>query len=209
MNDVYGPIFQVSEAEAADAELGDEHAGKLSDRFVFDVHTHLLKDDTRLQYFVDLRTETGKRGYNPELAQHQQTLDVKFPIYVKEVFLDSDTKTAVLSGAPSDIPQDWMLSNDAIREACDRVNRFAGGRRMLHRFRARRPGRRTGLTPLGISSKLASGRSRGCSSWVPVNVISICDSTQSAGDDPACPVRRLALKNVVASTMQLHLREGE
>ena len=47
--------------------------GSLSDQFVFDVHTHFLKDDTRLQYFVDLRTETGKRGYDPELASRSQT----------------------------------------------------------------------------------------------------------------------------------------
>ncbi|MGC1885790.1 MAG: amidohydrolase family protein [Stellaceae bacterium] len=135
MNDVYGPIFKVSEAEAADAELGDEHAGQLSDQFVFDVHTHFLKDDTRLQYFVDLRTDTGKRGYNPELEKHRQTFnDVKFPNYVKEMFLDSDTKVAVLSGAPSDLPEDWMLGNDAIRDACDRVNTFAGSRRMLGHF---------------------------------------------------------------------------
>jgi predicted TIM-barrel fold metal-dependent hydrolase len=135
MNDIYGPIFRVSEAEAADAELGDEHAGRLSDQYVFDVHTHFLRDDTRLDLFVDLRTDTGKRGYNPELAKHTQTReDVKFATYVKEVFLDSDTKVAVLSGAPSDIPRDWFLGNDAIREACDRVNRFAGSRRMLPHF---------------------------------------------------------------------------
>ena len=42
---------------------------------------------------------------------------MKFPKYLKEIFLDSDTKVAVLSGAPSDIPEDWMLSNDAIRDA--------------------------------------------------------------------------------------------
>ena len=113
MNDVYGPIFKVSEAEAADAELGDEHAGKLSDQYVFDCHTHFLKDDTRLQYFVDLRTDTGKRGYNSALEDHEQTFkDVRFPNYVKELFLDSDTKVAVLSGAPSDLLQDWMLSMD-------------------------------------------------------------------------------------------------
>ncbi|MBV8093093.1 MAG: amidohydrolase family protein [Acetobacteraceae bacterium] len=94
-----------------------------------------MKDATRLQYFVDLRTDTGKRGYNPALEAHKQTFkDVRFPTYVKEMFLDSDTKVAVLSGAPSDLPQDWMLSNDAIREACDRVNSFAGSRRMLGHF---------------------------------------------------------------------------
>jgi uncharacterized protein len=135
MNEVYGPIFKVSEAEAADTELGDEHAGKLSDQYVFDCHTHFLKDDTRLQNFVDLRTDTGRRGYNPALEDHEQTFkDVRFPNYVKELFLDSDTKVAVLSGAPSDLPQDWMLSNDAIRDACDRVNGFAGSQRMLGHF---------------------------------------------------------------------------
>jgi uncharacterized protein len=135
MNDVYGAIFEVSEAEAADPELGDEHAGRLSNQFVFDVHTHFLRDDTRLQSFVDLRAETGRLGYNPALATHKQTLeDVKFPTYIKEMFLDSDTKLAVLSGAPSDIPRDWMLSNDSIRHACDRVNQFAGSQRMLSHF---------------------------------------------------------------------------
>ena len=127
MNEVYGAVFQVSEAEAADPELGDEHARQLSDQFVVDVHTHFLRDDTRLQTFVDMRTDTGRRGYNPELTRHAQTFeDVKFPTYVKEMFLDSDTKIAVLSGAPSDVPRDWMLSNDTIRHACDRVNKFAG-----------------------------------------------------------------------------------
>ncbi len=131
MNDVYGPIFRVSEAEAADAELGDEHAGQLSSQFVFDVHTHFLKDDTRLQYFVDLRTDTGKRGYNPALEKHRQTFeDVKFPTYVKEIFLDSDTKIAVISAAPPRIsPDDWLLTNDAdAAMRCDRVNKALPGR---------------------------------------------------------------------------------
>jgi hypothetical protein len=135
MNEVYGSVFQVSDAEAADSELGDEHAGRLSNQFVMDVHTHFLRDDTRLHGFVDLRAETGRLGYNPALARHPQTFeDVKFSTYVKEMFLDSDTKIAVLSGAPSDIPRDWMLSNDSIRDACDRVNQFAGSQRMLSHF---------------------------------------------------------------------------
>jgi uncharacterized protein len=104
-------------------EIGDEHAGKLSNQFAFDCHTHFLKDDMRLLYFVDLRTDTGKRGYNPALEDHKQSFkDVRFPTYVKEMFFDSATKVAVLLGAPSDLPQDWMPSNEAIRDARDRVN---------------------------------------------------------------------------------------
>ena len=29
--------------------------------------------------------------------------------YIKEIFLDSDTKVACISGAPSEVPEDWCL----------------------------------------------------------------------------------------------------
>jgi hypothetical protein len=42
----------------------------------------------------------------PDKPKQRQTFkDVKFPNYSKEIFLDSDIKGAVLSGAPSDIPR--------------------------------------------------------------------------------------------------------
>jgi uncharacterized protein len=135
MNEVYGRVFDVTPAETASPEMADERARAFANQFVLDIHTHFLKEDTRLQYFVDLRTDTGKRRYNPELAKHPQTLnDVKFPTYIKEIYLDSDTKAAMLSGAPSDIVEDWFLSNDRIAQAREQINRFAGSRRMLSHF---------------------------------------------------------------------------
>src|SRR5918994_1741742 len=51
------------------------------------------------------RESVGKAGWNPTLAGKPQTLeDLKFANYVKEIFLDSDTKFAGLSGAPFDLP---------------------------------------------------------------------------------------------------------
>jgi len=47
------------------------------------------------------------------------------------VFLDSDTKVALLSGSPSEVPQDWFLTNEMKAEARARVNKDAGSRRML------------------------------------------------------------------------------
>src|SRR5262245_32072558 len=44
---------------------------------------------------------------------------------------DSDTRLALLSGAPFDDPSWWLLSNEQIVKARDMVNDFAGSRRLL------------------------------------------------------------------------------
>jgi predicted TIM-barrel fold metal-dependent hydrolase len=132
MNDIYGRLYAVSRAEAATPEMADERAKELSKQFIMDMHTHFLRDDTRLEGFVRAREAVGKAGWNPTLVGKPQTLeDLKFANYVKEVFLDSDTKVACLSGAPSDIPADWFLTNEMKAEARARVNTEAGSRRML------------------------------------------------------------------------------
>jgi len=82
--------------------------------------------------FVRQREAVGKAGWNPALRGKEQTIeDLKFANYYKEVYLDSDTKVAPISGAPSEIPQDWFLTNEMKAEARARVNREAGSRRML------------------------------------------------------------------------------
>jgi predicted TIM-barrel fold metal-dependent hydrolase len=132
MNRVYGAIFDVTAAEAASPELASERAQALAGQFVFDVHTHFLRDDTRLVNFVKVREWAARRGYNPELLNQTQTIEhLKFGNYVKEMFLDSDTKIALLSGAPSDIPTDWFLTNQMKADARDKVNRFAGSKRLF------------------------------------------------------------------------------
>ena len=132
MNDVYGRLFDVSRAEAADKVMAAERAKALKDQFIMDCHTHFLRDDTRIKTFVLQRQAVGKAGWNPALAGKEQTIeDLKFANYFKEVFLDSDTKVALLSGAPSDVPEDWFLTNEMKAEARARVNREAGSRRML------------------------------------------------------------------------------
>jgi hypothetical protein len=81
---------------------------------------------------VRLREWTGRVGFNPDLAKEPQTLEhLKFGNYVKEMFLDSDTKVALLSGAPSDIPTDWFLTNEMKADARRKLNAFTGSRRLL------------------------------------------------------------------------------
>src|SRR5215470_11088016 len=124
MNEVYGTLYDVSAAEAQTPEMAKERADALAKQFVMDCHTHFLRDDTRIKTFVLQRQAVGKAGWNPALAGKEQTIeDLKFANYYKEVFLDSDTKVALISGAPSDIAQDWFLTNEMKADARARVNR--------------------------------------------------------------------------------------
>jgi predicted TIM-barrel fold metal-dependent hydrolase len=132
MNEVYGPLFGVSPAEARSVDLAQARADGLKDQFVMDVHTHFLRDDTRLVGFARMREAVGKAGWNPELAGKPQTVDdLKYPTWFKEIYLDSDTKVALISGSPSEIPEDWFLTNDMKRDARTKVNQWAGSRRLL------------------------------------------------------------------------------
>jgi predicted TIM-barrel fold metal-dependent hydrolase len=132
MNQVYGNLFAATEAEAATPELADARADALKNQFIMDMHTHFLRDDTRLTGFVHMREAVGKAGWNPDLAGKPQTIeDLKFGNYFKEIYLDSDTKVALISSAPSDIPQDWFLTNEMMAATRERVNAKAGSKRMF------------------------------------------------------------------------------
>lgn len=143
MNDVYGPLFSASRAEAATPAMAQERADGLKDQFIMDMHTHFLRDDTRLMNFVRLRDAVGKAGWNKALAEKEQTIeDLKFANYFKEIYLDSDTKIALISSAPSEIEHDWFLTNEQMAAAREKVNREAGSRRMFSHmiFTPGRPG---------------------------------------------------------------------
>ena len=83
LNQVFGPLFDASEAEAATPELADARASALSGQMVIDGHTHFLRDDTRLMAFVKGREAVGQWGWNKELAGKEQTIDdLKYGNYV-------------------------------------------------------------------------------------------------------------------------------
>src|SRR4029453_10000069 len=132
MNDVYGPIFGVSSAEAQSPDMANERAKGLAGQFIMDMHTHFLRDDTRLEGFVRSREAVGKPGWKPGLAGTPQTLaDLKFPNHLKEIYFDSDPKGALISGPGSEEPRDWFLTNDMKVDARAKVNQLPGSRRML------------------------------------------------------------------------------
>ncbi len=132
LNETFGPMFGVADAEAQTPERANERAKALSGQFIMDMHTHFLRPGTRIMGFVAQRNAVGKAGWNPALAQKEQTIDdLMFQNYIKEIYLDSDTKVACISGAPSEIPEDWFLTNKMKADTRAQVNAIAGTRRMF------------------------------------------------------------------------------
>src|SRR5918999_1304528 len=106
MNEVHAkagaPLYQVEKNEASDLEVAQARADSLKNQFVMDMHTHFLREGTPIKTFIAQRETVGKAGWNPALKDKPQTIqDLMFPNYVKEIFLDSDTKVACISGSYS------------------------------------------------------------------------------------------------------------
>jgi len=132
MNETFGPFYNVSKAEAATPEMANERANALKGQFIMDMHTHFLRDDTRLSNFVRSREAVGKASWNPALVGKPQTLeDLKFANYFKEIYMDSDTKVALITGSGSEEPRDWFLTNEMKAETRADVNKKAGTKRMF------------------------------------------------------------------------------
>jgi predicted TIM-barrel fold metal-dependent hydrolase len=135
MNQVFGRLFEVSIAEAATPDMAAERAGELSKQFIIDGHTHFLRDDTRLMGFIKAREAVGKAGWNKEIGDKEQTIDdLKYANYVKEIYMDSDTKVTLLSNSPSEVPEDWFIPQDQVFKTREQVNNEAGTRRMMAHF---------------------------------------------------------------------------
>ncbi len=56
---------------------------------------------------------------------------IKFENYVRQIYLNSDTSVAILSGAPFDDKSWEFLTNQAIWEAVSMVNKVAGSKRLM------------------------------------------------------------------------------
>src|ERR1044071_6375463 len=133
MNEIYGGnVFQVTPAEAQEPELAQARAQGLAGQFIFDVQTHFVRDDFDHKELLGL-AEFASQHWNTKMkAEGVASLArYKFQNYVKEVFYDSDTSLALLSGAPFDDPTWWFLSNAQMAEARALINGFAGSRRLL------------------------------------------------------------------------------
>ena len=130
MNRVYGNLFSVGVAEAAEPAAAAERLTALRKQPVIDVQLHFLRDDFDWDGILMLG-EWAKK-WNPVLAKEGVTLRrYKFENFVKEVFLDSETRVGLISGAPSDDPSHGVIGSAALASARDTLNAVAGSRRMM------------------------------------------------------------------------------
>src|SRR6516164_8987988 len=109
LNDVFGRVFDVSPAEAAQPDAAAQRANALAGQFILDDH--------KVEDILGLAKYAGAH-WNPSLLKDAFGLSLdryKFDNFLQEIYLESDTKVALLSGAPFDNPAAWFLSNDQMK----------------------------------------------------------------------------------------------
>ena len=128
LNTVFGPFFEIDPVEAIESAAADER--KPSGQFIFDIQTHHVAAPRQFPNLLGLR-RVG-RSWNPELGKDRGTMeDLYLDNYVKEIFLDSDTTVAVISGIPSATDAGNILPPDKMAETRDVINRLAASQRLV------------------------------------------------------------------------------
>jgi len=130
MNSVFGHFFRVDSDELGDVAA---IAAMKTEYFIFDVQTHHVAAG---RHFIgpadvfDTRRSAGQ--FNPVLkGKEPKQSDFELENYIKEVFLDSDTQVACLSGIP-DITEDKMIiSPDEMVRTRNIVNELTRSQRMM------------------------------------------------------------------------------
>lgn len=137
MNDVHGQYFDADRGEESDQDAANARAKKYKDQFIFDAQTHHVRDKYGWEYLTNMRRWT--QGQNPwastwnpaVLGIPAELINYKFEQYIKDLFFDSDTKLAILTGFTSETPSLMPLNSDEIVQSRNLINRMAKSRRVL------------------------------------------------------------------------------
>jgi predicted TIM-barrel fold metal-dependent hydrolase len=133
LNGVFGRYFRVEAAE-----LWEPAAVSGPRYFVFDVQTHHVDprrnaptpDQQALDFILGLR-KAGET-WNPKLAGREHTIEELYRLnYIKEVFLDSETAVAVVSGLPQLTPDTYLITPDEMVKTRGWVNELTSSRRVV------------------------------------------------------------------------------
>jgi predicted TIM-barrel fold metal-dependent hydrolase len=132
MNAVFGcRSFDVDPSEVMEPKATAEKFPEKE--FIFDIQTHHVAAGRVIEMPPLLRyRDFGARMGNPDLKDRSHTWDdLYLANYVKEIFLDSDTVVAVITGLPSkDDGQNVLPAADMV-ETRAQVNGLADSRRLI------------------------------------------------------------------------------
>ena len=141
MNAVFGRFFDVQPIEAADPAAFKERSG--DPYFIFDVQLHYVgagydprDEETGRRGAVSkqalLRLRQGSKRLNPKLAADRGTMaDLAWANMVKEIFLDSETAVAMMSGIPAPNASLQLISNASMAATRDLGNQLGASQRMM------------------------------------------------------------------------------
>lgn len=132
LNEVFGRCYDVNAAEVEDQRAFAEKWPK--NQFIFDVQTHHV--DVSRRWYEDTpegrRTTQFFRFLRPLARNLKESLEqLNRAHYVKEIFGDSETVMAIISGVPT---REWNrnpLPPDQMAGTRDYVNGLAGSQRLL------------------------------------------------------------------------------
>ena len=131
-NEVFGKTYEVDPIEALEPSAGAEKWPKTE--FIFDNQTHHI--DVETGWFE--KTEAGReaaaflRRFRPNEKTTTASLEaLNQAHYVKELFFDSDTVMAIISGVPSSSRDDNILPPDKMVKTRNDINSWAHSQRML------------------------------------------------------------------------------
>jgi uncharacterized protein len=131
LNSVFGRFFEVAEAELFEPRAADEKLPKKP--FIFDIHTHhvaapkIIEVPALLQY----REVGGIWGNKALVGKEHRWEDLYLANYIKEMFLDSDTSMAVITGLPAKTDAQNVLTPAEMIETRAEINGLAKSRRIV------------------------------------------------------------------------------
>ncbi|HEX8198181.1 MAG TPA: amidohydrolase family protein [Pyrinomonadaceae bacterium] len=131
MNSVFGDFFNVEAAELFEPLATQEKFPKK--QFIFDIHTHHVAAKKIIQSPPLLRyRDAGAAWGNKELqGKEHRWEDLYLANYIKEMFLDSDTVMAVITGLPAKTDADNVLPPAEMIETRAEINGLAKSRRII------------------------------------------------------------------------------
>jgi uncharacterized protein len=128
LNSVFGKFFEVDARELFEPAAYAEKWPKKE--FIFDIQTHHVAAGRKAMPILGFR-RMGER-FNPALAgRNHQMEDLYLANYIKEIFLDSDTLVAVITGYPAVSDNTNILPAAEMIGTRTEINGLAKSRRLI------------------------------------------------------------------------------